>query len=61
MARLGLGLRRLRNPILGMECAGTVEAVGRKATTFAPGDDVIVMRAGAFGCHAEFTTIASGT
>jgi NADPH:quinone reductase-like Zn-dependent oxidoreductase len=35
-----LGIRRPRNPRLGMDVAGTVEAVGEGATRFRPGDRV---------------------
>ena len=40
MARLILGWRRPKRPILGMELAGEVESVGRKVTRFKPGDPV---------------------
>ena len=40
MARLYLGWSRPRRPILGMELAGDVEAVGGKVTRYAPGDAV---------------------
>lgn len=33
-------LRRPKDPSLGFDVAGTVEAVGRDVTTFGPGDDV---------------------
>src|SRR5258708_32629824 len=39
-ARLGFGLFRPKRRIPGMAVAGRVEAVGRKVTQFAPGDDV---------------------
>src|SRR4030067_2448881 len=38
LARLYLGIRRPKRPILGMERAGEVESVGRKVTRFKPGD-----------------------
>jgi NADPH:quinone reductase-like Zn-dependent oxidoreductase len=38
--RVGLGLRRPRNPTPGIDVAGTVEAVGSNVSRFQPGDDV---------------------
>src|SRR6188768_3015601 len=38
-ARLG-GLRAPRNPVLGSDIAGVVEAVGGRVTRFRPGDEV---------------------
>ncbi|HET9455737.1 MAG TPA: NAD(P)-dependent alcohol dehydrogenase [Candidatus Limnocylindrales bacterium] len=40
IVRLFLGLRRPRNPRLGCDVAGVVEAVGSAATRFRPGDRV---------------------
>ncbi|WP_394554988.1 NAD(P)-dependent alcohol dehydrogenase [Agromyces sp. MMS24-JH15] len=53
-----IGLRRPRTPVLGMDAAGVVAAVGAEVTRFAPGDEVILMRGQDFGCHAEFVVIA---
>ncbi|MGR0319732.1 NAD(P)-dependent alcohol dehydrogenase [Agromyces sp. ZXT2-3] len=52
-----IGFRRPKHPVLGMEAAGVVEAVGHRVTRFAPGDEVVVMRGARFGCHAEFVTV----
>ncbi|QTV79957.1 NAD(P)-dependent alcohol dehydrogenase [Microbacterium sp. NIBRBAC000506063] len=57
LAVMALGVRRPRKLVLGMEGAGVVEAVGDGVTTFAPGDGVVVMRGGDFGCHAEYVTV----
>jgi NADPH:quinone reductase-like Zn-dependent oxidoreductase len=38
--RLGTGLSRPRNPIPGLDVAGSVERVGRRVSRFAPGDAV---------------------
>jgi NADPH:quinone reductase-like Zn-dependent oxidoreductase len=55
MARLILGWRGPKRPILGMELAGDVESVGRKVTRFKPGDPVFASTfAGNFGGHAEY-------
>ncbi|MBI5952297.1 MAG: alcohol dehydrogenase catalytic domain-containing protein [Chloroflexi bacterium] len=39
-ARLYLGVFKPRRPVLGMELAGDVEAVGAKVTRLKPGDPV---------------------
>ena len=55
MARLILGIRKPRRPILGMELAGEVESVGRKVTRFKIGDPVFASTfAVDFGGHAEY-------
>ncbi len=55
MARLILGWRKPRRPILGMELAGEVESTGRKVTRFKPGDPVFASTfAVNFGGHAEY-------
>ena len=43
--------RRREHEILGLEYAGTVEAVGERVTAWAPGDRVMGIEAGA--CYAE--------
>ncbi len=40
IARMAGGLFKPRNPILGADVAGRIEAVGRKAKRFKPGDEV---------------------
>jgi len=55
MARLILGWRRPKRPILGMELAGEVESVGKKVTRFKPGDPVFASTfAVNFGGYVEY-------
>ena len=56
--RLKLGLTKPKQPILGFELAGQVEAVGSAVTRFQPGDRVVLSRGFDFGCHAEHVTVA---
>ena len=46
------GFLKPRNPILGQELAGQVEAVGVDVTRFRPGDEVFGI--GMFGAYAEY-------
>src|SRR2546423_9884497 len=46
--RLGVGLRKPKDTRLGVDYAGTVEAVGKNVTQFKPGDEVFGGRVGAF-------------
>ena len=48
LLRLQAGLRKPRSIRLGVDFAGTVEAVGRDVTRFKPGDEVFGGRSGAF-------------
>jgi len=51
---LVLGFIRPRRPILGMDVAGVIEAVGDGVTRFSPADEVIAMLGSRFGGHAEY-------
>jgi NADPH:quinone reductase-like Zn-dependent oxidoreductase len=48
VGRLGMGLRKPKATRIGVDFAGTVEAVGAKVTRFRPGDAVFGGRTGAF-------------
>lgn len=54
VSRLALGVSRPRQPILGMELAGDVEAVGKDVRAFRPGDAVF-----AYGsaCYVEYRCV----
>ncbi|MEZ4425647.1 MAG: NAD(P)-dependent alcohol dehydrogenase [Gemmatimonadota bacterium] len=53
-ARLQFGWSRPRNPVLGSEYAGEVDAVGTGVTAFAPGDRVLGYRGPRMGAYAEY-------
>jgi NADPH:quinone reductase-like Zn-dependent oxidoreductase len=48
MRAMGVGLRKPKDIRLGVDFAGTVEAVGKHVTQYKPGDDVFGGREGAF-------------
>jgi NADPH:quinone reductase-like Zn-dependent oxidoreductase len=49
---IGFGFHRPKNPVAGIDVAGTVAAVGSAVTTFAVGDEVFGMSRGAFAEYA---------
>jgi NADPH:quinone reductase-like Zn-dependent oxidoreductase len=53
--RLGAGFGRPKETRLGVDFAGTVEAVGRNVTRFRPGDEVFGARSGALGEYVRVT------
>ncbi|MGE0741930.1 MAG: NAD(P)-dependent alcohol dehydrogenase [Hyphomonadaceae bacterium] len=57
--RLLFGVLRPRNPITGMEFAGSVEAVGQSATGFRIGEAVFGMKIG--GANAEFVAVRASS
>src|SRR5213592_3756928 len=54
MRLMGVGLRKPKDTRLGVDYAGTVEAVGKNVTQFKPGDEVFGGRGGAF---AEYVCV----
>ena len=58
LMRLRFGLRAPRDPRMGIDVAGVVEAVGADVTRFDVGDEVLGRCAG--GALAELTAVAAG-
>ena len=56
---LVLGVFRPRRPVLGMDAAGVVVAVGERVEGFDPGDEVLAMLGSRFGGHAEYAILKS--
>jgi NADPH:quinone reductase-like Zn-dependent oxidoreductase len=52
LGRLAVGLRTPRNPVLGIEVAGTVATIGAAVTSFAVGDEVYGFARGSFAEYA---------
>lgn len=52
MARLGIGLRRPRSPVVGRDLSGVVVALGPGVTAYAVGDEVIGTADGSFAERA---------
>ena len=48
----GYGLRAPKNPVIGMDLAGVVEAVGKNVTRFRPGDEVFGIGKGSYAEYA---------
>lgn len=55
--RLALGIRKPRQPILGTELVGEVEAIGSEVTTFKAGDKVFAFPGSRMGCYVEYRCI----
>jgi NADPH:quinone reductase-like Zn-dependent oxidoreductase len=54
LSRLALGVSRPRQPILGSELSGEIEATGKAVTRFRVGDEVFGFTGTRMGCHAEY-------
>lgn len=58
MGRLFFGIGGPRQPILGMELSGEVEAVGSDVTRFSVGDAVFAFGDTGMGCYVEYRAIS---
>ena len=59
LGRLIFGFYGPRQPILGTECSGVVEAIGSGVNpmNFQVGDEVVAFTGGKMGCHAQYRTV----
>jgi NADPH:quinone reductase-like Zn-dependent oxidoreductase len=60
MARLMMGPRKPKNPILGGDFAGEIEAVGRDVSSFKVGDPVFGTDGDGVGAYAEHKCLSEG-
>lgn len=57
IVRLAVGWNGPRQPVLGTECAGVVEAVGSAVTRFRVGDAVVAFPGASMGAHAGYVRV----
>jgi NADPH:quinone reductase-like Zn-dependent oxidoreductase len=55
--RMSTGLLRPKNPILGAEFSGEIEAIGKDVKLFKQGDQVLGTSGTAFGCYADYVCV----
>lgn len=57
-ARIVLGIKKPKKPVLGVELAGEIESLGKNVTRFKIGDKIFAATLQNFGAHAEYICLS---